>query len=111
MEKKIKIIMWTLCILDWVCAITNVIIRPYSIITWWILFSIQIMCLLGLFIILIISVIQFKRTEKRLNAEYEKLWKEFFMKMEEAVITDDDVKPSETIKPADEFDGGLENKE
>ena len=65
MNTKNKI-MITLCVLNWVFCILGIILRPFSIVAWWITFGLQLVCLVATIIVAILNVIELKREERRL---------------------------------------------
>lgn len=70
MNKKNKI-MWILCALNWVFCFIAIAVSPYSSIAWWIMFSLQIVCLVGIIVLGVWSLIDLKREWKELDRKLE----------------------------------------
>lgn len=101
MKKKL-ITMWTFNILMWICWAAALITRIFSTIAYWILLG----CWLVFAIANIITCIIIDRSIKREEQKTIKEWDEIFKKQWEGYATNEDIKPSVTIKLADKADDG-----
>ena len=70
--KKKNILMWIFCLLSWICCIVGLIVRPYSVIAFWIIFSVQVVFVLGDIILGILGLIELKREEREFEQKLDK---------------------------------------